>query len=186
MTILKLISFFKTSFLSNSLHTLQMQSTLTLWAARKTFNNILSPNPYLFLSVSSSSFSSQASELDSPNPTRFCYSGFQIRIWRNANTATLKKTEERSWKNERKPLCVCFALLATMADLKKEGILTYAYLLLYIALSSGQIFFNKVFSPKSQSLWTLNNNECPVCFPGKCGKICFFFFGYKRDREMGL
>ncbi|CAI8595296.1 unnamed protein product [Vicia faba] len=31
-----------------------------------------------------------------------------------------------------------------MADPKNEGFLTYAYLLLYIALSSGQIFFNKV------------------------------------------
>lgn len=37
----------------------------------------------------------------------------------------------------------------TMADRRAEGffkgeVLTYAYLLLYIALSSGQIFFNKV------------------------------------------
>lgn len=34
-----------------------------------------------------------------------------------------------------------------MADrraLPSEGVLTYAYILLYIALSSGQIFFNKV------------------------------------------
>jgi len=31
-----------------------------------------------------------------------------------------------------------------MADLKNRNFLTYAYILLYITLSSGQIFFNKV------------------------------------------
>ncbi|KAJ1434271.1 Sugar phosphate transporter domain [Sesbania bispinosa] len=43
-----------------------------------------------------------------------------------------------------------------MADLKKEGFLTYAYLLLYIALSSGQIFFNK---------WVLSSKEINFPFP---------------------
>ncbi|KAE9621553.1 putative sugar phosphate transporter domain-containing protein [Lupinus albus] len=44
-----------------------------------------------------------------------------------------------------------------MADLKKkDGILTYAYLLLYIALSSGQIFFNK---------WVLSSKEINFPYP---------------------
>ncbi|WVY99275.1 hypothetical protein V8G54_025345 [Vigna mungo] len=33
-----------------------------------------------------------------------------------------------------------------MADLKTDTLRTYAYILLYIALSSGQIFFNKVIA----------------------------------------
>ncbi|XP_057457750.1 probable sugar phosphate/phosphate translocator At3g14410 [Lotus japonicus] len=43
-----------------------------------------------------------------------------------------------------------------MADPKKEGFLTYAYLLLYIALSSGQIFFNK---------WVLSSKEFNFPYP---------------------
>ncbi|CAL0310746.1 unnamed protein product [Lupinus luteus] len=44
-----------------------------------------------------------------------------------------------------------------MVDLKKkDGILTYAYLLLYIALSSGQIFFNK---------WVLSSKEINFPYP---------------------
>lgn len=37
-------------------------------------------------------------------------------------------------------------LFASMADLKTDTLRTYAYLLIYIALSSGQIFFNKVIA----------------------------------------
>ncbi|OIW11648.1 hypothetical protein TanjilG_24854 [Lupinus angustifolius] len=43
-----------------------------------------------------------------------------------------------------------------MADLKKDGILTYAYLLLYIVLSSAQIFFNK---------WVLSSKEINFPYP---------------------
>ncbi|CAL5187220.1 unnamed protein product [Lathyrus oleraceus] len=43
-----------------------------------------------------------------------------------------------------------------MADPKNEGFLTYAYLLLYIALSSGQIFFNK---------WVLSSKEINFPYP---------------------
>ncbi|KAK7243987.1 hypothetical protein RIF29_38802 [Crotalaria pallida] len=43
-----------------------------------------------------------------------------------------------------------------MADPKKETLLTYAYLLLYIALSSGQIFFNK---------WVLSSKEINFPYP---------------------
>ncbi|MED6169881.1 hypothetical protein PIB30_025294 [Stylosanthes scabra] len=43
-----------------------------------------------------------------------------------------------------------------MADPKKEGFLTYAYILLYIALSSGQIFFNK---------WVLSSKEINFPYP---------------------
>ncbi|KAM3204122.1 putative sugar phosphate/phosphate translocator isoform X1 [Capsicum annuum] len=47
-----------------------------------------------------------------------------------------------------------------MADrerkLMKEGVLTYAYILLYIALSSGQIFFNK---------WVLSSKEINFPYP---------------------
>ncbi|XP_020224678.1 probable sugar phosphate/phosphate translocator At3g14410 isoform X1 [Cajanus cajan] len=43
-----------------------------------------------------------------------------------------------------------------MADLKHDGFLTYAYILLYIALSSGQIFFNK---------WVLSSKEINFPYP---------------------
>lgn len=43
-----------------------------------------------------------------------------------------------------------------MADRKKEGLLTYLYLLIYIALSSGQIFFNK---------WVLSSKEINFPYP---------------------
>ncbi|GAU19077.1 hypothetical protein TSUD_99390 [Trifolium subterraneum] len=43
-----------------------------------------------------------------------------------------------------------------MADPKNEGFRTYAYLLLYIALSSGQIFFNK---------WVLSSKEINFPYP---------------------
>ncbi|KAF7822525.1 putative sugar phosphate/phosphate translocator [Senna tora] len=43
-----------------------------------------------------------------------------------------------------------------MADRRNEGLLTYAYLLLYIALSSGQIFFNK---------WVLSSKEINFPYP---------------------
>ncbi|CAI0556725.1 unnamed protein product, partial [Linum tenue] len=45
---------------------------------------------------------------------------------------------------------------AIMADPRKEGFLTYAYILLYIALSSGQIFFNK---------WVLSSKEINFPYP---------------------
>ncbi|KAG6534985.1 hypothetical protein ZIOFF_008899 [Zingiber officinale] len=45
-----------------------------------------------------------------------------------------------------------------------EGGITYAYILLYIALSSGQIFFNKVRFRIPASL--LDNFEIEVWFPG--------------------
>ena len=43
-----------------------------------------------------------------------------------------------------------------MADLKNRNFLTYAYILLYIALSSGQIFFNK---------WVLSSKEINFPYP---------------------
>ncbi|XP_054816686.1 probable sugar phosphate/phosphate translocator At3g14410 isoform X1 [Prosopis cineraria] len=43
-----------------------------------------------------------------------------------------------------------------MADQRKDGLLTYSYLLLYIALSSGQIFFNK---------WVLSSKEINFPYP---------------------
>ncbi|KAL8137586.1 hypothetical protein V2J09_003587 [Rumex salicifolius] len=43
-----------------------------------------------------------------------------------------------------------------MADRKKEGLLTYLYLLIYIALSSGQIFFNK---------WVLSSKDINFPYP---------------------
>ncbi|CAL1409915.1 unnamed protein product [Linum trigynum] len=43
-----------------------------------------------------------------------------------------------------------------MADPRKAGFLTYAYILLYIALSSGQIFFNK---------WVLSSKEINFPYP---------------------
>ncbi|XP_028789510.1 probable sugar phosphate/phosphate translocator At3g14410 isoform X2 [Neltuma alba] len=43
-----------------------------------------------------------------------------------------------------------------MADQRKDGFLTYSYLLLYIALSSGQIFFNK---------WVLSSKEINFPYP---------------------
>ncbi|RDX57675.1 putative sugar phosphate/phosphate translocator, partial [Mucuna pruriens] len=52
------------------------------------------------------------------------------------------KRRKKSVKEEAETRSVCE--FASMADLKKDTYLTYAYLLLYIALSSGQIFFNKV------------------------------------------
>lgn len=47
-----------------------------------------------------------------------------------------------------------------MADQSKEGFLTYTYLLLYIALSSGQIFFNKVSLNKF--MYSLSNCVFPL------------------------
>ncbi|KAF5728216.1 sugar phosphate/phosphate translocator [Tripterygium wilfordii] len=43
-----------------------------------------------------------------------------------------------------------------MADRQWKGMLTYAYILLYIALSSGQIFFNK---------WVLSSKEINFPYP---------------------
>ncbi|KAI9073881.1 hypothetical protein K1719_044153 [Acacia pycnantha] len=43
-----------------------------------------------------------------------------------------------------------------MADQRKDGLLTYSYLLLYIVLSSGQIFFNK---------WVLSSKEINFPYP---------------------
>ncbi|KAI4342436.1 hypothetical protein MLD38_027064 [Melastoma candidum] len=43
-----------------------------------------------------------------------------------------------------------------MADRLREGVVTYAYILLYIALSSGQIFFNK---------WVLSSKEINFPYP---------------------
>lgn len=55
---------------------------------------------------------------------------------------------------------------ASMADLKNGNFLTYAYILLYIALSSGQIFFNKV----TVDHFKFTFSSPFVCFPVNCAK----------------
>jgi len=60
----------------------------------------------------------------------------------------------------------------------KDEILTYAYLLLYIALSSGQIFFNKVLLLLLVfcviALWIINQ----VFVTEKELQFCFCVFGF--------